>query len=278
MSATATGRVDPDDGAAMTGVDAGPGTFAPRPGRAPLTRMVANQTRMELVLMMRNAEQVMLSLIVPIGLLVVCTTVSFIEVDGDRADFFVPGILALAIMSAAFTSQAIATGFDRHYGVLKRLGATALPRSVLLGAKTLAVLAIEAMQIVVLCSVGLALGWTPSGEPLTAVLSVVALIALGTAAFCGMAFLLAGTLRAMTTLAAANIIWFVLLGVGGIAFPLSEFGGAQGLFELLPTAALSSGLRTVLADGEVVPWHLLLTLGLWAVVTLTAATATFRWE
>ncbi len=41
-------------------------------------------------------------------------------------------------MSAAFTGQAIATGFERQYGVLKRLGATPLPRSVLLMAKTTA--------------------------------------------------------------------------------------------------------------------------------------------
>lgn len=250
------------------------GEFTPRPGRAPMGRMVRAQVWMELKLMLRNGEQVLLSLLVPLGLLVVCTKLSFIDVDGRRADFFVPGILALAIMSAAFTGQAIATGFDRQYGVLKRLGATALPRSVLLLGKTGAVLLVELLQIALLVAVGLALGWEPRGDPL----SVVLLLAFGTAAFCGLAFLLAGALRAMTTLALANVLWFLLLVFGGIMFPLSELGGAAGAFELLPSGALSTGLREVLQNGEHVPFEHLIALGLWAVVSLTAAAATFRWE
>ncbi|MDX8153421.1 ABC transporter permease [Patulibacter brassicae] len=251
-----------------------PGAFAPRPGRAGTLAMLLAQTRMELTLILRNGEQVLLNLIVPLGLLVVCTKIPFIEVSGERADFFVPGVLALAVMSAAFTGQAIATGFDRQYGVLKRLGATALPRTILLGAKTCAVLVIELLQVAVLCLAGIALGWEPHGNPL----SVAVLIGVGTAAFCGMAFLMAGLLRAMTTLALANIVWFLLLVFGGIAFPLHELGGAADLMELLPTGALSNGLRMVLETGEVAPVTDVLVLGAWAVVTLTGAALTFRWE
>jgi ABC-2 type transport system permease protein len=254
--------------------DADAGEFTPRPGRAPLGRMARAQVWMELKLMLRNGEQVLLSLVVPLGLLIVCTTIPFISVKGERADFFVPGILALAIMSTAFTGQAIATGFDRQYGVLKRLGATALPRSVLLLGKTGAVLVVELLQLVLLVAVGMALGWSPQGDPL----SVLLLLAFGTAAFCGLAFLVAGALRAMTTLALANILWFLLLVFGGIVYPLTELGGAAGAFELLPSAALSTGLREVLQHGHVAPFKDLIVLGLWAVVTLTAAAATFRWE
>lgn len=250
------------------------GEFAPRPGRASLRQMAIAQTWMELKLMLRNGEQVLLSLIVPLGLLVVCTAIPFITVQGERADFFVPGILALGIMSTAFTGQAIATGFDRQYGVLKRLGATPLPRSVLLLGKTGAVLVVELVQIVLLVGVGIALGWSPRGDPF----SVLLFLVFGTAAFCGLAFLMAGVLRAMTTLAAANILWFVLLVFGGIVYPLSELGSMAGVAELLPSAALSTGLRAVLQHGEVAPFRDLIVLGLWSVVTLTAAAATFRWE
>lgn len=252
------------------------GEFAPRPGRASLRAMALAQIWMELKLLLRNGEQVMLSLIVPIGLLVLCTRVSFIDVDvdGSRADFFVPGVLALAIMSTAFTGQAIATGFDRQYGVLKRLGATPLPRSVLLIGKTGAVLVVEALQVVVLVGIGLALGWEPRGDPF----SVLLFLAFGTAAFCGLAFLMAGALRAMATLALANIVWFVLLGLGGIIFPLAELGALAGVAELLPSGALANGLREILQNGAVAPFEDLIVLGLWAVVTLTAAVATFRWE
>ncbi len=252
------------------------GEFAPRPGRASIRAMVLAQIWMELKLLLRNGEQVMISLIVPIGLLVVCTQVDFIsvDVDGSRADFFVPGVLALGIMSTAFTGQAIGTGFDRQYGVLKRLGATPLPRSILLLGKTGAVLVVELIQLVLLVGVGLALGWEPQGDPF----SVLLFIAFGTAAFCGLAFLMAGALRAMTTLALANIVWFLLLLLGGIVFPLSELGAIAGVAELLPSGALAGGLREILQEGNVAPFKDLIVLGLWAVVTLTAAVATFRWE
>ena len=251
-----------------------PGSLAPRPGAAPLRRMLAAQTAAELKLVLRNGEQVLLSLVIPLGLVVLLVTVPFISVEGQgRADFFVPGLLALAVMSAAFTGQAIAVGFERQYGVLKRLGATALPRSVLLAAKTLAVLVVELLQVTLLCAAGLALGWDPQGSPL----SVLALVVVGTAAFSGLGLLLGGTLRGLTTLAAANLLWFVLLVLGGVLFPLSAFGAAEPLLQLLPTAALSTGLRHVLQDGGV-PVEQVVVLAVWALVSLAAASRLFRWE
>jgi ABC-2 type transport system permease protein len=238
-----------------------PGALAPRPGAAPAGRMLLAHTVAELKLVLRNGEQVLLSLGIPLGLLVVLVAVPFIDVDGastrgERADFFVPGVLALAVMSTAFTGQAIGVGFERQYGVLKRLGATPLPRWGLLVAKTLAVLAVELLQVTLLCLVGLALGWEPRGS----VPVVALLVLLGTAAFSGLGLLLGGTLRGLTTLAAANLLWFVLLVVGGIVFPLSFFGAAEPVLALLPTAALSGGLRDVLEAGVGFPAGDVLTL------------------
>jgi ABC-2 type transport system permease protein len=235
--------------------------------------MLAAQTRAELTLALRNGEQVLLTLIIPLGLLVVLTMLSFVSVPGRRVDFFVPGVLSLAIMSSAFTGQAIATGFERQYGVLKRLGATPLPRSVLLAAKTLGVLLVELLQLVLLGTVGYLLGWEPHGN----VLGVLALVALGTAAFSGLGLLLGGTLRGLTTLAAANLIWFVLLLLGGVVFPLTQYGAAADVLRLLPTAALSHGLRELLQRGATDAQDLLV-LAVWSVVALAAATKAFRWE
>lgn len=255
-----------------------PGALAPSPGAAPVAAMLRAQTSAELKLVLRNGEQVLLSLVIPLGLLVLLVLVPFIEVDGafsrgQRADFFVPGVLALAVMSTAFTGQAIGVGFERQYGVLKRLGATPLPRAVLLGAKTLAVLAVEVLQVTAISLVGLALGWSPTGPAFPFLLLVV----LGTAAFSGLGLLLGGTLRGLTTLAAANLVWFVLLVLGGVLFPLSAFGGAEPVLSLLPTAALSSGLREALQDGALALRETV-ALGVWAVVSLTAASRLFRWE
>jgi ABC-2 type transport system permease protein len=235
--------------------------------------MLLAQTKAELTLTLRNGEQVLLTLVVPLGLLVVLTLVPFVEVSGRRVDFFVPGVLALAIMSSAFTGQAIATGFERQYGVLKRLGATPLPRWVLLVAKTLGVLVVELLQLGLIAAVGLALGWQPHGD----LLALLLLALLGTAAFSGLGLLLGGTLRGLTTLAAANLVWFVLLLLGGVVFPLSQYGAAEDVLRFLPTAALSDGLRALLQHGELVGRDVL-TLAAWAVVSLVAAAKAFRWE
>lgn len=251
-------------------------SFAPAPEAAPRSRMLAAQTAMEFRLLMRNGEQVGLTLLIPLLLLVFFNLPLLYSLGVDRRiDFVVPSIVALAVMSAAFTGLAIGTGFERKYAVLKRLGATALPRSVLLLGKTLAVLLLEVVQVVLVCGVGLALAWHPHGDPLLALLLVV----LGTAAFGGLGLLVAGTLRAEVTLAAANLIWLVLLFAGGIAIPLAKYpSGVADVLQYLPSAALSHGLHRVLQDGAGIPAHDLLTLLGWAALALPAAARWFRWE
>jgi ABC-2 type transport system permease protein len=235
--------------------------------------MLGAQTQAELTLMLRNGEQLLLTLIIPLGLLVGLTLIPAVSVPGRRVDFFVPGVLALAVMSTAFTGQAIQTGFDRQYGVLKRLGATPLPRSTLLQAKSLAVLAVETMQVLLLGGVGLALGWEPHGS----VLGVLLLIVLGTACFSGLGLLVGGTLPGLTALAAANLLWLVMLALGGVVFPLSEFRGAADVLVYLPAGALADGLRTLLQDGTLVVRDLVV-LGVWSVFGLSAAARWFKWE
>ncbi len=249
------------------------GALAPAPAAATTGAMLRAQWVAELRLILRNGEQLLLNLIIPLGLLVVLSKVPFVSIDGSRVDFAVPGVLALAVMSSAFTGQAIATGFERYYGVLKRLGATPLPRSVLLGAKTLAVLTVQVLQLGAICVLGLLLGWEPHGQ----VVGAIVLVALGTAAFSGLGLLLGGTLRGLTSLAVANLLWFVLTALGGVVFPLRETGGAEQVLQYLPTAALSDGLRTLFQTGDLVARDVL-TLAVWAVLALVSAARAFRWE
>jgi ABC-2 type transport system permease protein len=249
--------------------------YTPAPGAAPRSRMLAAQTGMELRLLLRNGEQVGLTLVIPLLLELFFNLPLLYSLDGRRIDFVVPSILALAVMSAAFTGLAIGTGFERKYAVLKRLGATALPRSVLLLAKTLAVLIIEVLQAGLICALGFALGWHPHGDPAWAVL----LIVLATLAFGGLGLLIAGTLRAEVTLAAANLVWMVLLFAGGIAIPLSKYPhGVAEVLRCLPSAALSDGLHSVFQYGHGVPARPLVTLLIWAAVSLPLAARWFRWE
>ncbi len=251
-------------------------TFAPAPGAAPLPRMLQAQTAFETRLLLRNGEQLLLVVIIPVVLLALLVAVPVLESSGVRkVDFLVPGILALAVMSTAFTSLALSTGYERRYGVLKRLAASPLPRWGLLAAKAGTVLTVLAIQVVLVRGLGLALGWQPHGSPLAAA----ALLVAGTFAFGGLAMLMAGTLRAETTLAAANLIDLLLLGLGGIFVPLDRFpAGIQPVLDATPTAALANGLRDVLVDGRGAPWTSLAILAAWAVVGFAAAARWFRWD
>ncbi|WP_282691660.1 ABC transporter permease [Streptomyces sp. CC208A] len=251
------------------------GTYSPKPGAAPVGRMIAAQTALETRMLLRNGEQLLLTVIIPSLLLVLFSTVDIVDTgDGKAVDFLAPGVLALAVMSTAFTGQAIATGFERRYGVLKRLGASPLPRWALMTAKTLSVLVTEVLQVVLLTVLAFALGWSPHGNPL----AVLLLLVLGTAAFSGLGLLMAGTLKAEATLAAANLVFLLLLVGGGVIVPLEKFGAAGEVLALLPIAVLSDGLRDVLQDGAGMPWANAGVLAVWAVLGLGAAAKFFRWE
>ncbi|MYR40801.1 ABC transporter permease [Streptomyces sp. SID5910] len=252
------------------------GAYAPRPGAAPLGRMIATQAALETKMLLRNGEQLLLTVIIPTLLLVLFSSVDIVDTGaGEAVDFLAPGILALAVLSTAFTGQAIATGFERRYGVLKRLAASPLPRWGLMTAKTVSVLVTEVFQVVLLTVIAFALGWSPHGSPF----AVLLLMVLGTAAFSGLGLLMAGTLKAEATLAAANLVFLLLLVGGGVIVPLDKFpDAARDVLGLLPISALSDGLRDVLQHGAGMPWGDLGILAVWAVVGLAAAGKFFRWE
>ncbi len=221
-------------------------TPAPRPADA-VSRVLA-QARFDARVMLRNGEQVLLTLVLPALLLVALTRVSFPDLGpGRRIDVVAPGVLALAVMSTAFTGQAIGTGFDRRYGVLRLLATTPLGRTGLLAGRVLAVLAVEAVQVVAIGALALALGWRPA--PL-GLLWALPLAAAGTAAFVTLGLLLAGTLRAEAVLAGANLVWVLLLAGGGVVVPSTLMGGWGQVARWLPSGALGDGLRAALEAGR----------------------------
>jgi ABC-2 type transport system permease protein len=239
-------------------------------------RALAAQTRAETVLQLRRGENLVLTLAIPLGILVFFAKVDTISTPdfAHPIDFLVPGVLSLAVMAAAMVSLGIATGFERRYGVLKRLGSTPLSRGGLLIAKTATVLALEMVQIVLVVLVGIAIGWSPPGGLVPAVL----LLLIGTVAFAGIGMLMAGTLRAEANLAAANGLFLVLLFLGGMAYPLDKLPAAIADFaKLLPAAALSETVRAVLST-QPFPAGELVVLIVWAVAMPLLAARYFRWE
>jgi ABC-2 type transport system permease protein len=237
------------------------------------------QARAEVLMTLRRGESLLLTLGIPVLLLGFFVLIGFpsrSDTGGfSTIDFLAPGVLALAIMSTAMVSLGIATGFERQYGVLKRLGTTPLGRPSLLAAKTVAIAGVDAVQFAVLVPAALALGWQPKGD----VMVVLATMALATAAFAGLGLLMAGTLPAEVTLAAANGLYLILLLLGGMVVPLSRLPDALRLLaEALPASALSDALHHTMALGAAVPVHDWVVLLVWATGAPVAAALTFRWE
>ncbi len=250
--------------------------FTPRPGAAPLVRQVLAQASMESRLMLRNGEQLLLAVVIPVIVLfggVEAAKHVDLGLSQRPVDEFAPGVLALAVMSTAFTSLAIATGFERRYGVIKRLGSSPLPRSGLLLGKVGALLLVEALQILVISLVALALGWQPHVSVPAALLTIV----LGTAAFASLGLFVAGVLRAEATLAAANLVYLLLMAGGAVVLPSTAYGAFGGVTRLLPSGALGDGLRHAFWSGDL-RWTSLLVLAAWAAIGTILTARTFKWE
>jgi ABC-2 type transport system permease protein len=248
---------------------------APSGPASPAARVLA-QARFEAATLLRNGEQLLVAVLLPAAVLVGLVHAESISLgDGRRVDLAVPGVLALCVISSAFTGQAISTAFDRRYGVLRLLGVTPLGRTGLVLAKAVAVLSVIAVQLVVIGALGAALGWEPALRGIPAAL--VALV-LGTWAFAAVALLLGGTLRAEGVLAVANLLWVALLALGGVVIAGTELPDRfAAVVALLPSAALGDSLRAALVEGRVLP-------GAWLVMTVWALVATllsrrfFRWS
>jgi ABC-2 type transport system permease protein len=246
-----------------------------RAGSTPTSRLVA-QSKVELALTLRRGESLLLTLGIPVMMLVFFSLVDVLPTgSGDAVDFLAPGILALAVMSTAMVGLGIGTGFERSYGVLKRLGSTPLGRPALLAAKTVSVIAIELLQAIVLVPIALALGWSGAGNWALAVTAIV----LATIAFAGIGLALAGRLRGEVNLAAANGLYLVLLLGGGMIIPLGKLPGPmRWVARGLPSGGLSDALHGALTTGSSVPGRVWMVLALWAVAAPTIAALTFRWE
>jgi ABC-2 type transport system permease protein len=246
---------------------------------APVRRRVRAQAGMELRLLLRNGENLLVAVGIPLGMLLFFTLVPVVEFDEPAVDFLLPGTVTVAIMGSAMVSLGISTGFERFYLVLKRLGATPLRRGELVGAKVAAILAVQAVQVLLLVGVALALGWPQGPAVATRPLLAVGVLLLGTAAFAGIGLAMAGRLRATATLALTNATFIVLLLASGLVFPLDTLpDAAAAATTVLPSAALAAALRYALQPAGDLPAMALAVLAAWAVGACALAAAVFRWE
>ncbi len=249
-------------------------TPAPIPRAAPWPRSFRAQLRVELILLLRQGENLLVILVLPIVLLALFDGARiFPSGSGRPIDFLLPGVLTVALMSTGMVTLGISTAYQRYYRVLKRLGGAPLPRATLVGAKAAAVLLVEVGQVALLVLIGwLLFGWSGTLAP------GLPIMALGALCFAALGLTLAGALRAELTLGGANGLYLVFLVVGGVVLPISHLPNwLQPLAAILPPAVLSSALRSALGGGAL-PGAQVALLGGWTIVLGVLAATLFRWE
>jgi ABC-2 type transport system permease protein len=246
--------------------------FTPAPSPAAPGRRVLRHARTEVQLLVRNGEQLLLALAIP---LLVLTLGGIAGGRWGDLSVLAPSVLALAVWSSAFTSVAISTGFERRYGVLERLVATPLRKSGLLAGKAVGIVAIVGFQLLVITAAALYIGWRPTFSAASGAVAAL-LVVLATAAFVSWALALAGRLRAEVILGLANLVYVLLLVGGGLVIPVDRYPATvQPIISALPTGALGEGLRTA-ASGEALGWPIVVLLG-WLTAGVLVARKAFRW-
>ncbi|MCZ2402660.1 ABC transporter permease [Paenarthrobacter sp. Z7-10] len=246
------------------------------PAPAPLRSRVLRQGRYETLTMLRNGEQLILAIVLPLLALVALSVLPLLDgLGASRINIATPGVLALCAMSTAFTGQGIATGFDRRYGVLRFLSTTPLGKAGLIAGKVLAVLAVLVLQSAVVAVVALFLGWHP---PLVGILLGIPLLALGAISFTALGLLVAGTARPEATLALTNLLWILLGALGGIVLPPTRLPVVvQDVVFFLPSGALGEAMRNALIAGQLNFFAVVILLG-WSVLASAAAVRWFKWS
>lgn len=253
------------------------GTFTPDPQRASIGTIIWSQSVTETILILRHGEQILLNIVIPLAVLIGVTLIPFssepeFTTRHDILSFTMPVILTLASMSSGFTGQAISTAFDRRYGGLKRSGASGVPSWGIVLGKICAVAMTATVQLIIMGSAALILGWRP--DPLTCVSGVlVYYLAVGT--FTSFGLLMGGTLSAEMVLALANLMWLVLGALVGWAVFTHGLDN-PGLLIVIPSVTVATALHA--AFSGIIPWLSLGIMFVWFSIACLAASRWFRFS
>ncbi|MCS4535126.1 ABC transporter permease [Corynebacterium sp. HS2168-gen11] len=244
------------------------GTFRPHPHPAPILAMLRSQGRIEATLFLRHGEQLLLSFIIPLCMLLAAATLPLLP-DPKSLQAAFPVILAVAAMSSGFTGQAIALAFDRRYGALKRIGASGVPAKVIIIGKIIGLLIVATFQVCVLSLVAYGLGWHVAMPGFLLGLGV---FFVGVASFTSLGMFMGGTLPSELVLGLANLIWVVFVGAASyVVFSISAY---PAWLITIPSVALAEGIHGAFQGS--IPLSSFISLGLWMLVGVVCASRWFK--
>jgi ABC-2 type transport system permease protein len=167
---------------------------------------------------------------------------------------------------------------QREKQILKRLSATPLARSTLVGSNVFTRLLIAVVQTLIIVGIGVALFGVSVLQPL----AVAALVVLGAVTFVSIGYVIASYARtedSANTL--ASVVQFPLMFLSGIFFPIAFMPQwLQPVAALLPLTYLGDALRQTMVGGAAyAPLYIdVLVLAGWLAVTFLISARYFRWQ
>jgi len=212
------------------------------------------------------------------SVLVTVNSMTLQSTNISNVAYLVPSILAMALMQLGVFA-AIPLVQQREKGILKRIGATPLPRWKLVGSNVLLRLIVAIVDAVVILGIGLMFF---NVQIVGNLLAVVGLVLLGAGSFLALGFMLASFLKTEEqATGVVQVVQMPMMFLSGIFFQFDFLPGflkTVGMF--MPLTYLGDAFRQVMVNGtQVAPLAVdVAVLTGWLVVCLAIAGRSFRWE
>ncbi len=194
-------------------------------------------------------------------------------------DYLMPGILAMSLMQLGLFATATPLVSLRQEGVLRRLGATPLPRWQLILGQVLMRLTIGMVQAALIIGISVAAFHVHiQGN----YLALAGLTLLGAVTFIGMGYLIAALAKTVESASGiSSAINFPMMFLSGVFFPLALLPAFLAPFvRAMPLTYLADAFRQVTTGGvpDFPMWIDIAVLGAWAVVCVALASRFFKFE
>lgn len=245
----------------------------------------AHQFRSDLARFWRNPQSRYFTVLMPIVFLVIFATIfkGTTVVDGRRitiTTFYVPGIMALGIISATFVNLTQTIVTQRENGEFKRLRGTPLPAGVMIGSRAVVGVVVAAALAALLLLMGKLL--YNVRIPGSTMLGLVVTVVVGAAAFSCIAFAVSTRIsNAEAAAPAINITVLPLYFISGVFVPESQIPRVlRDIATVFPIRHLAQALRGTIThtQGSGIAAGDLLIIAGWGVVALLVAARTFQWS
>jgi ABC-2 type transport system permease protein len=232
----------------------------------------------------RNPTAAGFTFVFPIMFLVIFSTLNSGTKLGQAygkisyTEYYVPGILAFAVIAACFTNLAINLARLRDDGVLKRKRGTPLPAWALLGGMIANAIVIS----VILSAITIVVGMVAYGnEAPRHLFWLVISLALGAGAFCALGVASTSIVpNADAAPAVTNFLVFPLLFLSGTFYPVSShvLTVISDIFPVRPFQQALYQSTDPQHNAGHPEWRYLAILAAWLLGAVTVAAVTFRWE